>query len=183
MKKALQYWFTGLLILLVASFFLVSCKANQPLQNTTVENNDTKTVLDTKETKTINQAILDEIILQIPQIYSSKKECDSLINFYRTELAKSIAASKISGDNSYILQYNEKLKQLELQIKIAQTENKETVKNIDTKTTYKLQKTIEVPVKLPLTWWENFFYRTGQILSVIVATYLFFKLNSKFKIV
>ena len=175
-------WFGFLLFLLFCTFSLVSCKAKQPLQKTTIENTDKNTVSDTKETLTINQEILDRIILQIPQIYSSKKECDSLINYYRLELAKSIESSKSSGDNTYNIKYNEQLKQLEILMKIAATQNKEKAKEIHTIEVKTKIETVEVPIKMPLTWWENFFYKAGQILSVIVVTYLVFKLNTKFKI-
>lgn len=183
MKTALKYWFTGLLILLFASIFLVSCKTKQPLQNTTVETKDKETVTDTKETFTINREILDKMLFNISQINSSNPDCDSLINYYRIELAKSLTAFKQSGDNSYELKYNEALKRLELIAKIGRTENKEVLKNTNTKTTYTLQKTVEVPVKMPLTWWEMFWIKSGQIALPIIGIFLFIKLNGRLKLV
>ena len=183
MKTSIKFWTVFIIVQIFIALLLSSCKAKTPLQNTTIETNDKTTVLSEKEIIERNKEILDEIIFKIAQINSAKPECDSLINHYRKELAQSLAAYKKSGDNQYILGYNEATKQLEFKVKIAQTENKQSVKNIETKTTYTLQKTVEVPVKLPLSWWESFFYRVGQILSVIVVTYLFIKANSKFKIV
>lgn len=172
MKTAIRYWFTFLLTLLAWSIFLVSCKAKQPLQNTTVENTDKETVSDTKETILINKEILDKMLFNIAQINSSTPECDSLINHYRQELARSIAASKQSGDNSYELKYNEALKRLEFIAKIGETKNKTLLKNTKTNTTYTLQKQVQVPVKMPLAWWENLFLRIGQICSGLAFIFL-----------
>ncbi|RZL47729.1 MAG: hypothetical protein EOP00_11085 [Pedobacter sp.] len=174
MKKALKFWFGFLLILLAFSFFLNSCKAKKPLQNTTIENTDKTTNSDSKETVTINQEILDRILFNIGQIKSSDPKCDSLINYYRAELAKSIELSKQSGDNSYQLKYNEALKQMELLVKIGKTENKDLQKNTTTTTTYTLQKTHEIPVHF-MEWWEIMFYRIGQIAAVLLAVYLIIK--------
>lgn len=174
MKKSIKYWFTGLLILLMASFFLISCKAKQPLQNTTVETNDKETITNEKETITINREILDQMFYNIANIKSSDPDCDSLINHYRQELARSITASKQSGDNSYEIKYNDALKRLEILMKIGQTENKVRTINTTTKTTYTLQKTIEVPVHF-MHWWEKAFMRAGQVLSVALVGYLLLK--------
>lgn len=167
-------WFGFLLFLLFCTFSLVSCKAKQPLQNTTVENTDKETVTETKETLTINREILDKMLFNIAQINSSNPDCDSLINYYRIELAKSLTAFKQSGDNSYELKYNEALKRLELIAKIGRTENKEKLTTINTNTTYTLQKTVEVPVHF-MQWWEKLFMRVGQILSVVLVAYLLIK--------
>ncbi len=145
-----------------------------PLQNTTIENTDKTTNSDSKETVTINQEILDRILFNIGQIKSSDPKCDSLINYYRAELAKSIEMHKQSGDNSYQLKYNEALKQMELLVKIGKTENKVIEKKSDTTTTYTLQKTNEVPVHF-MEWWEKMFYRIGQILSIVTVIYLIVK--------
>ena len=163
-------WFGFLLFLLFCTSSLVSCKAKAPLQNTTVENTDKNTVSDSQEIITINQEILDKIILAIPQIYSSKKECDSLINYYRLELAKSIESSKLSGDNSYEIQFNEQLKQIEILMKIAETKNKEKLTTINNTTTYTLQKTVEVPVHF-MEWWEKMFMRIGQFAFVVLLVW------------
>jgi hypothetical protein len=182
MKTALKYWFGLLLIILAWSTFLVSCKAKQPLQNTTVETNDKETVTDTKETILINQAILDKMLFNIAQINSTNPDCDSLINHYRHELARSIAASKQSGDNSYELKYNEALKRLEFIAKIGATQNKTLLKNTNTKTTYTLQKTVEVPLHF-MKWWEKMFMRIGQICSGLALIFLAaFFIRSKIRI-
>lgn len=169
-------WFGFLLLLLFCTSSLVSCKAKQPLQNTTVETKDKETVTDTKETLTINREILDKMLFNISQINSSNPDCDSLINYYRIELAKSLTAFKQSGDNSYELKYNEALKRLEFLAKIGQTENKVVLINTNTKTTYTLQKTVEVPVHF-MQWWEKLFMRVGQVLSVVLLAYLIVKLK------
>ena len=177
MKTALKYWFIMLLILLATSFF-VSCKAKAPLQNTTVETNDKETVTDTKETLTINREILDKMLFNISQINSSNPDCDSLINYYRIELAKSLTAFKQSGDNSYELKYNEALKRLELIAKIGRTENKELLINTNTKTTYTLQKTVKVPVHF-MQWWEKLFMRVGQVAIAFSSIYLIIRFIKK----
>lgn len=174
MKTALTYWFAMLLILLVASFAMIGCKTKQNTQTTTAETKDKTTISDGKETVTINREILDQMFYNIANIKSSDPDCDSLINHYRQELARSIAASKQSGDNSYEIKYNDALMRLEILMKIGQTENKVKTINKYTKTTYTLQETIEVPVHF-MHWWEKAFMRTGQVLSVALVGYLLLK--------
>lgn len=182
MKKALAYWFSLLIVLLLSTMFLVSCKTKQPLQNTTKETSDKETTSDAQERRVINQAIFDEMMFKINKIYSSNPACDSLINYYRDELAKSLVASKTSGDNSYELKYNETLKKLQLLVKVGQTENKEVVKHTQTNNTYFKEIKVEVPVKLPLSWWENLFYRIGQICTSLAGLFIiYFLIKSKFQ--
>lgn len=176
MKKALKFWFGFLLVLLAFTFFLISCGAKKNLKDSVSEKTETATSTDTKETIVINQEILDKMLFNISQINSTNPDCDSLINHYRIELAKSFATVKQSGDNSYQLKYNEALKRLEMLVKIGKTENKVIEKKSDTTTTYTLQKTVEVPVHF-MEWWEKMFYRIGQIATALFVVYLIIKLK------
>lgn len=162
-----------LLILLVASFPVVSCKAKQPLKETEKEVKETEK--ETKETdKTVvNKEILDKILFQIGLVKTSNPDCDSLVNFYREELARNLTAFKQSGDNSYELKYNEALKRLEFIAKIGKTENKEVIKHTIDKTTYTLQKTKEVPVHF-MEWWEKLFMRVGMTCTALIALFVAF---------
>ena len=173
MKKSLIYWFGFLLTLLFLSMALNSCKAKKPLKEIEKEVKETKKENFESDKTVINQEILDKIILQIPQIFSSKAECDSLINYYRLELAKSIESSKSSGDNSYLIKFNEQLNQLEILMKIAKTENKEIIIHTTDTTTYTLQKTKEVPVHF-MNWWEKMFMRVGMTCMAIGVSFLAF---------
>ena len=168
-----------LLILLVASFALVSCKAKKPLQTNTVEITDKETLIDDKEQIVINQEIIDKMLFQIEEIRSSNPDCDSLINAYREELAIKLNGFKQSGDNSYELKYNQALKRIELLMKVGKTENKNRIINNATKTTHTLQKTVEVPLHF-MHWWEKMFMRIGQICSAMAGLFLvYFIIKSK----
>jgi hypothetical protein len=181
MKKSITYWFMMLLILLVASFALINCTVKKPLQTSTVETNDKSTVSDSKETVTINREILDQMFFNISKIKSSNPDCDSLINYYREELARSIASSKDSGDNGYEIKYNEALQQLQILMKLGQTQNKDKSNTIHTENNHTYYKEIEVPVNVHfMHWWEKMFMRIGQICSGLAGLFLvYFIIKSK----
>lgn len=170
MKNAINFY--TIIVFIFAVLIVIGCKAKQPLQSTTIESTDKSTQTNTSEKTTINQAILDEMFIKISEIYSSKPECDSLINYYRAELARSIAISKTSGDNGYEIKFNELKKQLEFLIKVGKTENQNNVRYVHTNNTYFKEKLKEVSVRLPLTWWENLFYRIGQICTGFAGLYI-----------
>lgn len=173
MKIAIKFWSVVLIFMLVSSIALVSCKAKQNLESTTVETTNKETLIDDKEKIVINQEIIDKMLFEIEQIRSSNPDCDSLINAYREELAIKLNGFKQSGDNSYELKYNKALKRIELLMKVGKTEKKEKVKNTTTKTDYNITKTIQVPVHY-MHWWETLFMRIGQICSGLAVLFLGF---------
>ena len=161
MKKALLFWFTGLLILL-----LFSCKTAQPLQSTTDKESTDKEKISLNHSVNTNQAIIDSLKLYIGNHYKTgKPECDSVTQLAIENLLRSLNVSKQSGENSYELRFNEIRKQLELVMKIGQTRS-ESKDSIATRTiTNNITKTVQVPVKLPLTWWEKTLIWTGGLLA------------------
>lgn len=167
--------------MVLSALLVSSCKVKQPIETKITDTTNIATDTTIKEKEVVNQAIIDTFYLQLSQIYSSKKECDSLINYYRNEALKSFATAKNSGDNSYEIKYNEALKRLEFLIKVGQTSNKATEQNAQKTITKTVEKTIEVPVKLPLTWWQNLFYWIGiSCCGIALAMIVFFALKSKF---
>jgi hypothetical protein len=180
MKNAINFY--GIIVFIFAVLVVIGCRAKQaPLQNTTVKAIEKETITHETSNTFVNKEILDEMVFKLSKINSVKPDCDSLINFYREEFAISLEMWKKSGDNQYLIQYDKLLKQLKLQIKIAETINKEFAKNTQTTTTTDEAKIVEVAVKLPLSWWENLFYRLGQIGTAAAALMIgFFLIKHKF---
>lgn len=152
MKKALAYFFSLLLILLVSSVFLVSCKTAQPtapdLNTEKTTQNDSLTDVTVVDN---NKAIIDSLSWQIAKIKTSKKDCDSLSQDAVNKVLKSLNAKKQSGDNSYELKYNALKRQFDLIVKIGATKNVSTTKKqTKNKTSYRyITKTITVQKPLP----------------------------------
>ena len=159
---------------LILTIFLASaicsCKPTQIIKET---EKDEKTK-DSTNTTIINQEVLDKILFQIDNIKSVNPECDSLINLYREQLAKSLYASKQSGDNSYQLKYNELTKQLEFIAKMGETKSN----TIHTNEIHTIEKTKDVPVHY-MYWWETAFMRFGQFALVLGIGCVVWKLKNK----
>lgn len=177
MKKALHYWFSFLLILFLGSEMLVSCKAKQPLQEVTKESTDTTDFTSVKELTEINKEITDQLIWQLSQVKTSNPECDSITQAYLFHVLNSINTQKSSGDNSYSLKFNALERQLELLVNISETKNSSR-DSIATKIIEKnFYHTREVPVRLPLTWYQ----KMAQYLAIIALMLIAFKIFSFIK--
>lgn len=180
MKKALQYWFSFLLILLVASILTVGCKAKKiPINNATKETTDKTDYTSVKELTEINKEITDQLIWQLSQVKTSNPECDSITRAYLFQLLNSWNTEKTSGGNSYSLKFNELLERMELQVNLAETQNK-SKDSIHEKIIIKEYHTrFEIPVEVPLRWWE----KTLMITGVVLAMWQIIKIVNYFKLI
>ena len=154
-KTSLRYWFAMLLILLVASFFVASCKSKKP---TITEENNTKDSsrieIKTDHKKEINKAVADSIAKLIPLIKTGDKNCDSICNEKCDELLESLNFYKQSGDNNYNLLFDKHKRLLSftanLEETISELKTKSEIKErffVKTKTkTITITQTKKVPV-------------------------------------
>jgi len=126
MKKSLQYWFSMLLILLVSSFLVVSCKAKQQPQNTHTIEKTIETKLDSVSTIKISQAIQDSLILKINQIKTAKPECDSITNAEIKNVLQRLNNVKKSGNNEFGILYDELKNEIVIYANIKEAIEKDT---------------------------------------------------------
>lgn len=148
---------------------LTSCLGTKKISQ---QSSDTKTthkseiVKDSVSTTTVNKAIHDTVKVTVPV-------SDPIVDAKIDEILRKLYSSKTSGDNSYRFWYDEKLRELRAEFKVAQTQNKEQL--IDkTQTTEKSfeQRTDEYIKKkiTALPWWiyiVAIFLLRKQIVSIL----------------
>lgn len=140
-----------------------------------VEKTETKSDSTSKET--INKAIKDEAVLNIPESKTDDPEYDKRVNDAVANILKNLNFQKSSGDNSYKLYYDEKLRQLRAEFEVGQTKNSETSSNNQTNTDRSFEEKIETSVKkiikmIPWWGWILLIWLTRHhILIPIIATF------------
>lgn len=142
-----------LILIAFTTLFLTSCLGTKKVTESTqkvTENKQTEVKKDSVVKTEVNKPINDKIVINVPE--TDNKEVMQMFN----RLLRQINTSKSSGDNSYRIYYDEQLKQLKADIKIAQTENKETTqkeekKSEESRTEY-VEDRIFKKIKL-IPWW------------------------------
>jgi hypothetical protein len=179
MKTTLAYFFTFLMVLLVFSFLLISCKTAQlpPDINigTHIEKDTTSYVQITDHSK----AIIDSLNVQIGLIKTAKPECDSITNVAISNILRTLNTTKQSGDNGYKIKYNELLKRLELIIKVGSTKTENTT-SLNAKIRFQdrfITKTITLKERLPQ--WQLYLMLIGSGTIVFLAIKLLFLIKGK----
>lgn len=168
MKKAIAYFFTMLMILFVASLFLISCKSKQQQPDLNKEVFIQKDSVSHIKIIDNNKAIIDSLRWYIGTIKTAKPECDSVTQAAIENILRNINSQKISGDNSYQLKYNQLLKRLDLVIKIGATKN-EITNDFQLKETFRdrfIRKTITLKERLPQ--WQLYLMLIGSAAIVFV---------------
>jgi hypothetical protein len=175
MKKAIAYFFTMLIMLLVFSSFLISCKAKLPAPDINKEVFTQKDTTSHIKITDNSKAIIDSLLIAIGKIKTAKPECDSVAQAAVDNVLRSINSSKKSGDNGYQLKYNELLKRLELVVKIGATKN-EATKDFIAKETFSdrfITKTITLERKLPKWQLILMLIGSGTIIFSIFKAVIF----------
>lgn len=121
---------------------------------TTKQIEKTEIKQDSVSKETINKAIDDKVTIKIAESSTGDRDFDLAVNKAVTNILKSINFQKTSGDNSYRLYYDEKLKSLQAEFKLGETRNKE----ISTSDSVVIEKTFEESVseyikKIVIPWW------------------------------
>lgn len=169
-----------LLGVLLISAIATSCKAKQvPINNETKEVTKETDQTSVKELTEINKEITDQLIWQLSQVSTANPECDSITRAYLFQVLNSMNVDKQSGENGYSLKFNELMQRMELSVKIAETANK-TKDSIHERVIERHHHTrVEVPVKVPLKWYEKALIILGLVLGAMQLLKLFNFIKSK----
>lgn len=174
MKKALAYFFAMLMILLLSSLFLISCKSKQlppDVRQEVFKQKDSSSHIKTIDN---SKAIIDSLRIDIGKIKTSKPECDSVTQIAIENLLRTLNTSKQSGDNSYKIQYNQLLKRLDLIIKIGATKNVQNndyqIKEISSDRY--ITRTITIKERLPKWQLYLMIIGIGTILYLVIKVLL-----------
>lgn len=193
MKSALKYWIIFLLLMYFSSLFLISCKSKTTVLDQKTEVSSFKfdsTRVEVNKFQIKSLGINDLFKISAPVfITGAGKNCDSLCNLQKEKWLKdSFNMSKQSGNNGYQFLYDEMTKQIAFSIQIGETlsEKNDSIAYYKDRLKEKSEKVTEIPVKLPLTKKENFFYISGIVLWSIIGViiiYFIIKLVRKTSII
>lgn len=140
--------FLSSLAILLSIGLLTGCKSSQPVATNSIENIKKEFIQSNKEKETIkNQAINDSLKKPIPNITTSKPDCDSIANAKFKEYLKGLNFKKTSGNNSFGIYFDELKNELVAYANIAETQNQK-ITDLETKILEEKQKNQQVkPVK------------------------------------
>ena len=143
-------------ILLIIISVLTGClgtkKVTESSQSSKVVDKS-EVVKDSSTTTETSKAIDDKAVFKIPESNTGDADIDRRINEGVANVLRSINFQKNSGDNSYKLYYDEKLRELRAEFEIGETQNKETA----TKESSKIEK----------TWEETLIENTKKTIKII----------------
>ena len=88
-----------------------------------------KTKTDSTAKETINKKIEDKATFKVAESSTGDVDFDNRVNDAVANVLRSINFQKSSGDNSYRVYYDEKLRTLEAQIQVGETSSKEVATN------------------------------------------------------
>lgn len=163
--------FLGVLIAILFLFsFMIcvtACVSKKPIENTHTIERIVEIKADSVKTTEISKAILDSLIIKVAKVKTSKPECDSITQAALDQVLSQLNTYKKSGDNEAGVRYDEKLKQLVLLLKIAQSKNQNVATN-------KSAKEKEKEVLPPVIIEKKFIPRWVKILAWIGGLSLVF---------
>jgi hypothetical protein len=107
----------------------------------------------------VNKAIIDSLIVRVSKVRTAKPECDSITQVALNQALRQLNSYKKSGNNEASVHYDEKLKQIVVLLKQAETKNQIT-------TTSKVEKEKEKEVK-PIVITEKYIPKWVKILAFI----------------
>lgn len=171
LQNPLKYWFALLLILLMASVFLNSCKSKKPtVQEETNVKDSSRYELVIDHKKEVNKKVADSIAKLLPLIKTGDKNCDSICNEKCNELFEQANFYKQSGDNNYKLLFDKHKRLLSFTANL-----EETFSELQTKQEIKERhfvKTVRITTKEPVKYipfWVKVLAWIGGIASLFLA--------------
>lgn len=115
------------LLIFSTIFVFTSCAVLKKDKTTTTKQTEKTEVLsDSISKEVVNKGIEDKATFKVAESDTGDKDFDNRVNDAVANILRSINFQKSSGDNSYRLYYDEKLRTLEAQIQVGETSNKET---------------------------------------------------------
>jgi hypothetical protein len=125
LENPLKYWFTMLLLLLLASVVIVGCKSKPIEQKHTIEK-----VIETKYDSTsviqVSKAIQDSLFIKINEIKTIKPECDSITNAEIKKVLQRLNSIKKSGNNEFGVFYDALENQLVIYANLKESIDRDT---------------------------------------------------------
>jgi len=145
MKKTIIFLFKVFNVLLTiiaicffACLFFISCSTLKKTKESTLKQTEiVKESKDSTSTTETSKAIKDNITINVPKADNTE------VQIMLDDILRRLNTSKSSGDNSYKFYYDEKLRQLQAEFQVAETENKTT----DTNKEKESEKTFEQNVE------------------------------------
>ena len=166
-----------LLALIFICLIVGSCKTQQPINSTDkVEDkvHDTvKIFLNVNHT----EAIHDTTKFRTPKFSTGNANCDSVCNLRYTQWLKSLNTKKSSGKNNEGMYYDS-IQHMLIQYANLDAKNDSLTKIIKSHSENKSEQTIkEIPVKVPLSNFQNFLIYSGVTLWLVLIVYVGWKFN------
>ena len=143
------------LVLILVLVTLTSCLGSKKIsEKSSVTTQTTEIKKDSTAKETINKVIKDEATFKVAESNTGDAGFDIRVNDAVANILRNINFQKTSGDNSYSVYYDEKLKELKAQIEVGETSNKEVVTNSTSEKSFD-QKTDEYLSKkiTAIPWW------------------------------
>jgi len=133
---------------IILLFLFCSCAVLKRDKTTTTKQSEkTEKKIDTTSKETVNKGISDVIRVEVPVT-------DPEIDYKVNEILRKLNTSKSSGDNSYRLYYDEKLREIRAEFEVGETRNKEVATNNETNTEKSFEENIsEYVKKIVIPWW------------------------------
>lgn len=155
LKKAWKRVLFIIAVLITTLLFFCSCGlTKKSLTSNTKQIEKSEVVTDTSSKETINKKIDDSASFKVAESNTGDAEFDERVNEAVSNVLRSINFQKSSGDNSYRLYYDEKLRTLEAQIQVGETRDKEVATNKEAVVEKTFEENIsEYVKKIVIPWW------------------------------
>lgn len=147
------------LLLIAFALMCTGCMGSKKVFNSKTESrkSDSSSVKsDSVKLTKINRAIDDEFTVKVAQSSSNNKSLDSLVNAKVDEILRQINTTKQSGGNSYKLYYDDVLRAVRAEFKLAETKDENLSTNKETATSSNEVLTTDQQVErviYALPWW------------------------------
>lgn len=153
LQNPLKYWFTMLLILLMASILLNSCKSKKPIidQDTNVKDASRYEVATDHQLR-VNKAVADSVAKILPTIKTGVKDCDSICNDKCNELLEQANFYKKSGENNYKLYFDKEKRLLSFVANLNETISELKIKTEKKEHHFVKTKTITITKTITATY-------------------------------
>lgn len=128
-------------------FLIYGCGTKKVVTNSIVKDNSLISKNDSIRIVERNKKIVDSLRQKITQSNTGDKAFDDAVNKAVSDILSKLNTSKSSGDNSYSLYYDDKLKELIASMNIGATENTKIINNKAIHTKEIIKDTKEIPVR------------------------------------
>lgn len=158
-------------------FIATSCKTQLPINSSDKVSDKIHDTVKIYVNVDHTQAIHDTTKIATPKFSTGNANCDSVCNLRYTQWLKSLNTKKSSGKNNEGLYYDS-IQHMLIQFANIGAKNDSLTKIIKTHTENNSeQKVIKIPVKVPLSNFQNFLIYSGVSLWLVLIVYVGWKFN------